>query len=97
MTEEDHKSMYGNIGKDNILLWSDARSSNPVMGQKRKASSDSDPISPWTKQRVILHEVDQFATDLEDRHGIDKFSMPRHHIWAHMIDSGNYTDRDTPT
>ena len=34
VTEEDLKSMYENIGKDNILLWSDARSSNPAMGQK---------------------------------------------------------------
>ncbi len=33
---------------------------------------------------------------LKDRHGTDKFSMPQLRIWAHMIDSGNYTDRDTP-
>ena len=33
VTEEDLRSMYENIGKD-VLLWSDARSSNPIMGQK---------------------------------------------------------------
>ena len=55
VTEEDLKS---NIGKDNILLWSDARSSDPVMGQKRRASSESDPTPPLIKQRLILHEVD---------------------------------------
>ena len=96
VTEEDLKSMYENIGKDNILLWSDARSSNPIMGQKRKASSESDPTPPSTKRRLILHEVDQIVTDLKDKHGTDKFTMPQLRIWAHMIDSGNYTNRDTP-
>ena len=96
VTEKDLKSMYGNIDKDNILLWNNARSSDPVMGQKRKASTESDPTPPLTKLRLILHEVDQIVTDLKDRHGTDKFTMPQLHIWMHMIDSGNYTDRDTP-
>ena len=96
VTEEDLKSMYGNIGRDNILLWSDARSNELVVGQKRKTLSESDPTPPLTKRRLILHEVDQIVTDLKDKHGADKFSMPQLRIWAHMIDSGNYTDRDNP-
>ena len=96
VTEEDLKSIYyENIGK-NILLWSDAGSSNPAMGQKQKASSESDPTPPLTKRRLILHEVDQIVTDLKDRHGTVKFSMLQLRIWAHVIDSGNYTDRDAP-
>ena len=75
VTEEDFRSMYENIGKD-VLLWSDARSSNPTMGQKRKASSESDSTPPLTKQRLILDKVDQIVTDLKDRHGTDKFNMP---------------------
>ena len=96
VTEEDLKSMYENIGKDNILLWSDTRSSNPAMRQKQKASSESDPIPPLTNQRLILHEVDQIVTDRKDRHGTDKFSIPQLCIWAHMINSGSYTDQDAP-
>ena len=59
VTEEDLKSMYGNIGRDNIPLWSDARSNELVVGQNRKTLSESDPTPPLTKRRLILHEVDQ--------------------------------------
>ena len=44
VTEEDHKSMYITTGKSNILLWCDARSSDSVTGQKRKASAADQPL-----------------------------------------------------
>ena len=97
LVTEDLKFMYENIGKTNILLWSDARSaSDPVMGQKRKASSESDPTPPLTKRRLIVHEVDQIVATLKEKHVTDKFTMPQLRIWAHMIDSGNYSNQHTP-
>lgn len=95
ISEKDITEMYESEG-DEITLWCDGRD----VTRKRKDLEDSSSQVPASKHAKTSHHeslVEELAQELSTLHG-DKFNFMYGHykIWARMIVTKQYTDKNTP-
>ena len=85
-------------GKGSILLWCDARSTDPPdcgssHGRKCKGPSASEPVV--SKRQQLDENIQDTVKDLKEKHG-SKYSFPQLCLWARMIEAGNHDSTDNP-